>query len=94
MDLIDYEIHNSDDKILVFLKVSEFNKSYKLEYTQLNNILYKINTGWCISDRKGKALAIRQTLPECAEFLNSLYNKRFNTIHNSLSICDADTKED
>lgn len=78
MDIIDYDIIINDNKILVFLKVEEYpNETGKLSYKSLNNIIYQLSDGYCVADRRGSPLTVRDSLELCAEFLNNEYSKHY-----------------
>jgi len=70
MDIIDYDIIKSGNKILIFLKVEENPEPLgKLSYKTLGNIIYEISGGYCVTDRKGVPLTIRDDLELCTEFI-------------------------
>ena len=81
MDIIDYDIITSDNRILVFLKVEEYpTNAGKLSYKSLTNIIYKLSDGYCVADRKGSPLTVRDNLELCSEFLNEEYSKQYTVI--------------
>lgn len=72
MDIIDYDIIKSGSKVLVFLKVIDYpneDGKGKLSYKTLSNIVYEMNDGYCVTDKKGVPLIIRDTLQLCEDFL-------------------------
>lgn len=76
MDIIDYDIIKSDKKVLVFLKVIDYpSTSGRLTYRTLSNIIYEMNDGYCVTDKKGVPLIIRDTLKLCEEFLKDEFMK-------------------
>lgn len=77
MDIVDYDIIKSDNKTLVFLKVIDYpNKNGKLSYKSLSNIIYEMSDGsFCVTDRKGAPLIIRDTIKLCEEFLREDFMK-------------------
>jgi hypothetical protein len=81
MNIIDYDIIKNENKILIFLKVIEHpDEIGMLRYKTLNNIIYKISNGFCVTDRRGAPLVIRDSLEMCAEFLNEEYNRMFTVV--------------
>ena len=46
----------------------------------MNNIIYKVKDGLCITDRRGTPLIIRKNLFECEKFLNEEYKKEYDTL--------------
>lgn len=80
MDIVDYDIVKSDKKILVFIKIEDYpiNQSNKLSYKSLNNVIYELSDGYCVTDRKGVPLIIQKDLTLCEKFLNEEYVKTFN----------------
>lgn len=56
----------------------------KLSYKSLHNIIYEMTDGYCVTDRKGKPLVVRETVDECFEFLNEEYLKKFN-VHKKIA---------
>lgn len=92
MDIIGYDIIKSKKLILVFLKIEERSANIgKLSYNSLNNIIYKLSNGYCVSDRRGRPLTVRENLKLCEEFLNEEYNKKF-IVHQHL-ILDVDVPQ-
>jgi hypothetical protein len=88
MNIVDYDVIKSDTKILIFIKIEECPNQYKLRYKTLSNILYELSSGWCIADRRGKALAIRDDLISCQEFLNEKFSNEYE-IEKKLILVDA-----
>ena len=73
MDIVDYDIIKSGSKVLVFLKVIDYpneNGEGKLSYKTLSNIIYEMSDGaYCVTDKKGVPLIIRDTMKLCEDFL-------------------------
>lgn len=81
MDIVDYDIVKSDKKILVFIKIEDYpttNQSNKLSYKSLNNVIYELSDGYCITDKRGVPLIIQKDLILCEKFLNEEYVKIYN----------------
>ena len=79
MDIIDYDIITSENKMLVFLKMEEFpHVDCKLSYKSLHNIIYKLSEGYCVTDKRGAPLTVRDDMKLCEEFLNEEYNRLYN----------------
>lgn len=81
MNIVDYDVVISGNKILVFVNVEEFpTTTSTISYKTLHNIIYKLSDGYCIADRRGTPLIIRNDLILCEEFLNSEYAKKYNVL--------------
>jgi signal transduction histidine kinase len=85
MDIVDYDIIENESsksqKFLIFLKVVDStNETAKLTYKTLNNIIYEVSDGFCITDRRGTPLVIRKDLEQCEEYLNEEYMKNHNVV--------------
>ena len=86
MDIVDYDIiKNTSGKTLeylIFIKVvDETNGSAKLSYKSLNNMIYKVSDGFCITNRKGTPLVIKEDLKSCQEYLHEEHSKSYNVIN-------------
>ena len=81
MDIVDYDIIKNDNKTLIFLKIIDETETLgKLVYKTLNNVIYETSSGFCVTDKKGTPLIIRDDLNSCQDFLNEEFMKNFNVI--------------
>jgi len=79
MNIIDYDIIKSDDRLLIFVSVEDFpREDTKLKYKTIHNMIYPVSGGYCVADKKGVGLAIRPTLEDCVTFLNSELGLKYN----------------
>lgn len=79
MDIIDYDIIKLEKQTLIFVSIEESpRKGTKLSYKTIHNMIYPVTGGYCVTDKKGVGLAIRPTLEECSEFLNSELALKYN----------------
>lgn len=93
MDIIDYDIITLDRKTLIFVNVQESpRKGTKLSYKTLHNMIYTLGDGYCVTDKKGVGLAIRPTMLECQEFLNSELSLKYN-LKKLIELDDGDVAE-
>lgn len=80
MDIVDYDVIKNDNKILIFLKVIDYpSKNGKLSYKTLGNIIYEMTDGsFCVTDKRGVPLVIRDTIQLCEDFLRKEFVKKHN----------------
>lgn len=92
MNIIDYDVTVIENKTLIFLKVEQIVNEGKLSYKTLNNIIYKLSDGYCVTDKKGSPITVRDTMDECEEFLNEEYANNFNKINKNLKLKFGETQ--
>lgn len=77
MKIVDFFVKEYEGKLLVFLSMEDEISDHKICYKQLNNIVYKINEDYCITNRRGIPIALMESLDDCSHFLLEEYKKDF-----------------